>query len=37
MSFAFRLLLGHDVEGDLFTFGPRWLHLRQDPADVPSN
>ncbi len=37
MAFAFRLLLGQDVEGDLFTCGPGWMHLRQEPADVPSD
>src|ERR1700733_4469776 len=37
MAFAFRLLLSQDVQGDLFTFGPGRLHLRQEPADVPSD
>jgi hypothetical protein len=37
MGFAFRLLLGQDVQGDLFTFGPGCMHLRQEPADVPSD
>ena len=32
MSFAFRFLFGEDVEGDLLTFGPGWVHLRQEPA-----
>jgi hypothetical protein len=28
MGFAFRFLLGQDVQGDLFTFGPCRMHLR---------
>ena len=37
MAFAFWILLGEDVQGDLLTFGPGWMHLRQQPADVPSD
>ena len=37
MGFAFRFLLGQDVKGDLFTFGPGWMHLRQKPEDVTSD
>jgi hypothetical protein len=37
MGFAFRFLLGPDVQGDLFTFGPGWMHLRQESADVTSD
>jgi hypothetical protein len=37
MSFAFRFLLGQDVQGNLFAFGPGRVHLRQKPADVTSD
>ena len=37
MAFAFPLLFGQGVQGDLFTFGPGRKHLRQEPADVPSD
>ncbi len=37
MGFAFSFLLGQNVQGDLFTFGPWRMHLRHKPADVPSD
>jgi hypothetical protein len=37
MGFAFSFLLGQDVQGDLCTFGPWRMHLRQKPADVPGD
>jgi hypothetical protein len=35
IGFVFHLLLGEDVQDDLFPFGPGWMHLREEPADVP--
>jgi hypothetical protein len=33
----FPFSLGHAVQDDLLTFGPGWIHLRQESADVPSD
>ena len=37
LGFAFRFSLGQVVQGDLLAFGPGWMHLRQESADVPSD
>jgi hypothetical protein len=37
MGFAFRFLLGQDVQGNFFTFGPWRMHLRQKSLDVTSD